>query len=159
MFWICAFLYSVLYMSRYRYRVFVLYKISVCLPRFQKANRFGFLRLSFIKSLSFYAKWRKSIWGSEYYSYKIPICLCHNFIRENDWENTFCIIFNLSSLLIWVMNNASVLGLVEFMLELEVIGWIPGAFIRSILMYYWKMDFWRCLRVITYIVHLEFFQF
>ena len=145
---------------RYLSRVlnFVLYKTPVFVPRFQKRNRFGVLRLFFIKSLSFYATGRKSIWGSEYYSYKIPICLCHNFRKEIDQENTFCIIFSLSSFLIRVMNNAFVLGFVEFMLELKVIGWRLGAFICCILMYCWKMDFWRCLRVITYIVSLEFFQ-
>ena len=38
-----------------------------------------------------------------------------------DLENKLCMEYNinLSSLLIWVMNNASVLGLVEFMLELR----------------------------------------
>ena len=64
--------------------VFVPYKISVCVPRFQKDIDLECWVLFFIKSLSFYATGRKSIWGSEYYSYKIPICLCHNFRRIID---------------------------------------------------------------------------
>ena len=69
------------------------------MPR--EGNQSGVLNIILIKSLSVYATISE---------------------KEIDQENTFCIIFNLSSLLIRVMNNASVLGLVEFMLELEVIG-------------------------------------